>query len=159
MQTLFFTVKEWNRFAWSMQEIMCKKYDIILTDYQTRKEKIILLLHKINMKNFNKGMDMFNKSLNKFGKTVDSLSRSSFNGFDQGKSIEETLGKTRFSKDEIWGKHEKNIHQVNLWGKPIPFTDSPVSIWSEKPHRAESNKPRKDPLESIWGKKEDRDDG
>ena len=51
MQTLFFTVKEWNRFSWSMQEIMCKKYYIILTDYKTGKEKIILLLHKINMKN------------------------------------------------------------------------------------------------------------
>ena len=73
MQTLFFTVKQWNRFSWSMQEIMCKKYDVILTDYKTRKEKIILLLNKINMKNFNKGMDMFNKSLNKFSKTVDSM--------------------------------------------------------------------------------------
>ena len=130
MQTLFFTVKEWNRFSWSMQEVICKKYDVILTDYKTRKEKIILLLNKINMKNFNKGMDTFNKSLNKFSKTVDSMTasanKSSFKGFDQGKSME-GLGK---SKNELWG--ESNADSVSLWGKPIKLTGSSVSIWPEK---------------------------
>ena len=129
MQTLFFTVKEWNRFAWRMQEVICKKYDVVLTDYQTRKEKTISLLNKINMKNFNKGMDMFNKSLNKFSKTVDSLTsnKSSFAGFNQGKSIDETLGKTGFSKDEIWGKEPPSI-----WGKPIRLSSNKISIWPEK---------------------------
>ena len=123
-----------------MQEILCKKYDIILTDYQTRKEKIILLLNKINMKNFNKGMDMFNRSLNKFSKTVDSLT-SNKSGFNQSKNMDETLGKTGFSKDAIWGKQ-------------IRLTDLPVSIWPEKPTRTESDKP-KDNMESIWGKRDD----
>lgn len=150
MQTLFFTVKEWNRFAWSMQEILCKKYDIILTDYQTRKEKIILFLNKINMKNFNKGMDTFNKSLNKFGKTVDSLT-SNKSGFNQGKSMDDALGKVNFSKDAIWGKSKENAHSFSLWGKPIKLSDSSVSIWSEK---TKSDKP-KDNLESIWGKRDD----
>ena len=140
MPILFFSVREWNRFSWSMQEILCKKYDIILTDYQTRKEKIILLLNKINMKNFNKGMDMFNRSLNKFSKTVDSLT-SNKSGFNQSKNMDETLGKTGFSKDAIWGKQ-------------IRLTDLPVSIWPEKPTRTESDKP-KDNMESIWGKRDD----
>jgi len=151
MQTLFFTVREWNRFSWSMQEILCKKYDVILTDYKTRKEKIILLLHKINMKNFNKGMDTFNKSLNKFSKTVDSMTasanKSSFKGFDQGKSME-GLDK---SKNELWG--ESNANSVSLWGKPIRLTGSSVSIWPEKSTKTES-KSQSD-MESIWGKKND----
>ena len=152
MQTLFFTVREWNKFAWSMQEILCKKYDVILTDYQTRKEKIVLLLRKINMKNFNKGMDTFNKSLNKFSKTVDSMTasanKSSFKGFDQGKSMEE-LGK--LSKNELWD--ESNADSVSLWGKPIRLTGSSVSIWPEKSTKTES-KSQSD-MESIWGKRND----
>ena len=151
MQTLFFSVREWNRFSWSMQEVLCKKYDVILTDYKTRKEKIILLINKINMKNFNKGMDTFNKSLNKFSKTIDSMtasaSKSSSKGFDQGKSME-GLGK---SKNELWG--ESNADSVSLWGKPIKLTGSSVSIWPEKPTKTES-KSQSD-MESIWGKKND----
>jgi hypothetical protein len=134
-----------------MQEIICKKYDVILTNYKTKKEKIILLLHKINMKNFNKGMDTFNKSLNKFSKTVDSMTasanKSSFKGFDQGKSMD-GLGK---SKNEIWG--ESNADSVSLWGKPIKLTGSSVSIWPEKSTKTES-KSQSD-MESIWGKKND----
>ena len=150
MQTLFFTVKEWNRFTWNMQEVICKKYDVILTDYKTRKEKIMSLLNKINMKNFNKGMDTFNKSLNKFSKIVDSMTasanKSSFKGFDQGKSME-GLGK---SKNEVWS--ESNANSVSLWGKPIKLTSQPVSIWPEKPTKTES-KSRND-MENIWGKRE-----
>ncbi len=142
MQTLFFTVKEWNRFTWSIQEVICKKYDVILTDYKTRKEKTLLLL-KINMKNFNKGMDTFNKSLNKFSKTVDSLTnnKSGFTEYDQGKSMDETLGKTGSTKDAIWSK-------------PVRLNDSPVSIWPEKPTRTESDKLKRDHM-SIWGKRDD----
>ena len=151
MQNLFFTVKQWNKFSWNMQEVLCKKYDVILTDYKTRKEKIILLLNKINMKNFNKGMDTFNKSLNKFSKTVDSMTasvnKSSFKGFDQGKSMD-GLGK---SKNELWG--ESNADSVSLWGKPIKLTGSSVSIWPEKPTKTES-KSRND-MDIIWGKKND----
>ena len=152
MQKLFFTTKEWNRFSWSMQEILCKKYEVILTDYRTRKEKTISLLNKINMKNFNKGMNLFNKSLNKFSKTVDSLTanKSGFAGFNQGKSIDETLGKTGFSKDAIWGKSEEKTSSVSIWGKPIQLSDSPVSIWPEK---SKSDKP-KDNMDSIWGKRD-----
>ena len=138
MQTLFFSVREWNRFSWSMQEIMCKKYDIILTDYKTRKEKIILMLNKINMKNFNKGMETFNKSLNKFSKTVDSMTasanKSSSKGFDQGKNMD-GLGK---SKNELWG--ESNANSVSLWGKPIKLTGSSVSIWPEKQSQSKDQK-------------------
>ncbi len=156
MQSLFFTVKEWNRFTWNMQEALCKKYNVILTDYRTTKEKVISLLNKINIKNFNKGIDTFNKSLNKFIKTVDSLTsnKSSFTGFNQGKSMEETLGRVGFSKDEIWDKPKENTNSVSFWGKPIKLTDSSVSIWPEKLTRTESDKPKKNNME-IWGTRDD----
>ena len=145
MQNLFFTVKQWNKFSWNMQEVLCKKYNVILTDYQTRKEKIISLLNKINIKNFNKGMDTFNKSLNKFSKTVDSLtaSKSSFTAFNQGKSTE-AQDKAVFSKDLIWGKPREDTHS-SIWGKPVRLTGSPVSIWPEK----QSQKDQKTDM-GIW---------
>ena len=63
MQTLFFTVKEWNRFDWDKQQVLTKKYIVILTDYQTKKEQIIQVLKKVNFKNINKGIDVFNKTI------------------------------------------------------------------------------------------------
>jgi hypothetical protein len=83
-----------------MQEVICKKYVVILLDHQTRKEKTISLLNKINLKNFNKGIDTFNKSLNKFSKTVDSLTSNKSTGYDQGKI------KSKDSVESIWGKRE-----------------------------------------------------
>jgi hypothetical protein len=151
MRTLFFTVREWNRFAWSMQEVLCIKYNVILTDYKTRKEKIILLLNKINVKNLNKGTDAFNKSLNQFCKIIDSFTRSIFKDFDQGKSMAYTFGRVKpISKDEIWG----NANSVRLWGKPIPSSQK-VSIWPEKPIRLNSDTSKSDILERIWGKRND----
>ncbi len=67
MQTLFFTVKEWNRFDWDKQQVLTKKYIVILTDYHTKKEQIIQVLNKVNFKNINKGIDVFNKTIQKFG--------------------------------------------------------------------------------------------
>ena len=151
MKTLFFTTRQWNRFAWNMQEVICKKYNVILTDYKTRKEKIILLLNKINVKNLNKGIDTFNKSLNQFCKIIDSLIGSIFKNFDQGKSMAYTFGRVKpISKDEIWG----NANSVRLWGKPTPSSQR-VSIWSEKPIQLNSDTSKSDILERIWGKRND----
>ena len=66
-------MKQWNRFNFSMQENICQRYDVILTDYKITREKIATFLNKINIKNFNKGVEIFNKSMNQFSKTVDSL--------------------------------------------------------------------------------------
>jgi hypothetical protein len=137
MMTLFFTVREWNRFAWSMQEVLCIKYNVILTDYKTRKEKIILLLNKINVKNLNKGIDSFNKSLNQFCQLIDSFTRSIFKDFDQGKNTAYTFGRVKpISKDEIWG----NATSVSFWGKPIEFSSHKVSMWPEKQSHSKERK-------------------
>ncbi len=75
MQTLFFTIKEWNRFDWNKQQVLTKKYAVILTDYKTRKEKMLQVLNQINFKNFNKGIEGFNKIVQQIGNSMGSLTR------------------------------------------------------------------------------------
>ena len=49
-QRKFYTVKQWKRFKrndyFDMQDMLCQRYDVILTDYKTRKEKITSVLKK-----------------------------------------------------------------------------------------------------------------
>ena len=70
-----FTVKEWQRFKTSdcldMQELLCQKYDVILTDYQTKKQKIFSLLQKINLKSIDTGVAEFSKLVQSFGNSMD----------------------------------------------------------------------------------------
>ena len=46
----YFTVREWNRFKnndyFDMQDMLCQRYDVIFTVYQTTREKIFLFLHE-----------------------------------------------------------------------------------------------------------------
>ena len=75
----YFTVREWNRFkskgSFDMQEMLCQKYDVILTDYQTKREKVFAALKKINLKNFDKGISEFSKLVQSFGGSMDQLTR------------------------------------------------------------------------------------
>ena len=52
----YFTVREWDRFKnndyFDMQEMLCQKYDVILTDYQTKREKGIFCIEKNQSKKF-----------------------------------------------------------------------------------------------------------
>jgi len=79
----YFTVKEWNKFDvtnekhigdktyyLNTQEVLCKKYDIILTDYKTKREKITGILKSINMKNFDRGMKVFDGAMKEFDKSM-----------------------------------------------------------------------------------------
>ncbi len=75
----FYTVKQWNCFKdndyFDMQDMLCQKYDVILTDHKTRKEKITFILNKFNQRNFNKGMIQFNRIMKDFGKFMDQFSQ------------------------------------------------------------------------------------
>jgi hypothetical protein len=134
VKTLFFTAHEWNRFAWNMQEVLCIRYNVILTDHKTTKEKTMSVLNKINIKNFNKGITTFVKSLNNFCKTIDSFTanttRKNFKVSNQWKNTSHAFGRvTPISKDEIWGN---NTNSISLWGKPIGFSNHRVNMWPEK---------------------------
>ena len=141
-----FTVKEWSKFKkikvkeidgikyyYDMQELMCKKYDIILTDYKTKSEQIIIFLKKINMKNINKGIDSFNKAVQAFGGSMDQLSK------DLTSSEKDQSGKDKENMEKIWGKSSK----------------SGVKIWSDHTKRESKSRSREDEmnLEKIWGKR------
>lgn len=79
------TCKEWARFdrVWERvdgieitgQEIICQRYEIILTDYQTKGEKARGILSKFNMANLDKGLKILDKGLNEFDKKMDSFDR------------------------------------------------------------------------------------
>ena len=111
----FYTVKEWKKFKkikvkeidgikyyYDMQELMCKKYDIILTDYKTKRERIIKIFEKINMKNINKSIDAFNKAVQAFGGSMDQLSK------DLGSSKKHHSSKDKKNLEKIWGKSSKS---------------------------------------------------
>jgi len=143
-----FTVKEWKRFKKTqvkivngivipldVQELMCKKYDIILTDYKTKREQLIIFLKKINMKNINKGIETFNNAVQAFGGSMDQLSK------DLGSSK-----KIQSNKDK------ENLEKI--WGKPNGKLSNNVKIWSDSTRESESQRQRdKMNIEKIWGKR------
>jgi hypothetical protein len=105
-----YTVKEWKKLS-TLQETLCKKFDIILTDHKTKKEKIFFILDTINLKNINKGIDTFNKIIQDFGGSMEQLTAE--------------LDKTSQNNIKIWpeyskeSKSQKTKDQINLekiWG-------------------------------------------
>jgi len=107
-----YTVKEWKR-LYKIQDKLCQKYEVILTDYKIRQEKVAGIMQKINFKNFNKGIATFNKIVQDFGgsmeKLTEELNESQKNNVklwpdkDEEKSLE---SKHKDNLDAIWGKRE-----------------------------------------------------
>jgi len=126
----YFTVKEWNRFKnndyFDMQDMLCQRYDVILTDYKTKREKVFSILKKINLKNLDKGVTEFSKLVQSFGGSMDQLTRE----------IDSQTSKDKDNLDSIWGKSENS-----------------VPIWSTSENNSNSQSQHKANLEKIWGKK------
>ena len=124
----YFTVKEWDRFKnndyFDMQDMLCQKYDVILTDYQTKREKVFSALKKINLRNFDKGVTEFSKLVQSFGGSMDQLTRE----------LNSPKSKDADNLNLVWGESENN-----------------VSIWGDSKNDFDSN--HKDNLEKIWGKR------
>ena len=126
----FYTVKEWSKFKsndyFDMQDMLCQKYDIILTDYKTKREKTFSLLQKINLKNLDKAITGFSKLVQSFGGSMDQLTRE----------IDSQTSKDADNLDSIWGKSTNS-----------------VPIWSTSENNSNSQSQHKANLEKIWGKK------
>ena len=124
----YFTVREWDRFKnndyFDMQDMLCQKYDVILTDYQTKREKVFSALKKINLRNFDKGVSEFSKLVQSFGGSMDQLTRE----------LNSPKSKDADNLNLVWGESENN-----------------VSIWGDSKNDFDSN--HKDNLEKIWGKR------
>ena len=131
----YYTVKQWNCFKnndyFDMQDMLCKKFDVILTDHKTKKEKVISILKKFNQRNFNKGMNQFNGFMKDFGNSVDQLTRE----FD---TVEKDTPrqKSRDNQDLIWGKSHKS-----------------VPIWAATEDDSDSQSRHETNLEKIWGRR------
>ena len=76
-----------------------------MTDYKTKRERVIIFLKKINMKDINKGIDTFNKAVQAFGDSMDTMTR------ELSSDIEKS---NRASKD-MEKKNKENLEK--LWGR------------------------------------------
>ena len=73
----------------------------------TKREQIIKILEKINMKNVNQGIDIFNNAVQDFGKSMDTITREM--STDIEKSNRESEAREKKSKenlDKIWGERD-----------------------------------------------------
>ena len=126
----FYTVKEWSKFKrndyFDMQDMLCQRYDVILTDYQTKREKIFSFLKKINLKNLDKGITELSNLVQSFGGSMDQLTRE----------IDSQTSKDKDNLDSVWSKSENS-----------------VPIWSTSENSSDSQSQHKANLEKIWGKK------
>ena len=126
----FYTVKEWSKFKrndyFDMQDMLCQRYDVILTDYQTKREKLFSFLKKINLKNLDKGIAELSNLVQSFGGSMDQLTRE----------IDSQTSKDKDNLDSVWRKSENS-----------------VPIWSTSENNSDSQSQHKANLEKIWGKK------
>jgi len=147
-----FLHKEWDRlktfqkeqvnneiFYMDIQMLLCQKYNIIITDWLpkwTRRYKIFIKY--VNMKNFNKGIDMFNKGVEQFSGAVNEIGK-------------ETSG----TKSSRLGQKRAKKNVTKLWGKKKPSTKSQVRIWNEprEPKRKKYERKKdkhKNNLKKLW---------
>ena len=116
----YFTVKEWQKFKtndyFDMQEMLCQKYDVILSDYQTKKQKTFSLLQKINLKNFNKGITEFSKLVQSFGNSMDQFTAEIDNKKISDKKNLESIWEPSEKQTPIWSD-DNSDNLDKIWGK------------------------------------------
>ena len=116
----FYTVKQWSKFKsndyFDMQELLCQKYDVVLTDYRTKKKKTFSLLQKINLKNFDKGITEFVKLLQSFGNSMDQFTTEiNDDKVSDKKNLESIWGSSK-KQTPIWSDNDSgNLEKI--WGK------------------------------------------
>jgi len=116
----FYTVKQWQRFKtndyFDMQELLCQKYDVILSDYQTKKKKTFSLLQKINLKNFDKGITEFSKLVQSFGNSMDQFTTEiNDKKISDKKNLESICGPSE-KQTPIWSDNDSD-NLEKIWGK------------------------------------------
>ena len=117
----FYTVKEWNKFKsndyFDMQELLCQKYDVVLTDYKTKREKIFSFLKKINLKNLDIAITGFSKLVQSFGNSMDQFTTE----------INDKKISDKKNLESMWGPSEK---QTPIWSDDN--SDNLEKIWGKR---------------------------
>ena len=116
----YFTVEEWQKFKqndyFDMQEMLCQRYDVILSDYQTKKQKTFSLFQKINLKNFEKGIIEFSKLVQSFGNSMDKFTAEIDNKkISDKKNLESIWGPSK-KQTPIWSDNDAD-NLEKIWGK------------------------------------------
>ena len=119
-----YTIREFNRFSWDIQEALVKKYDIILTDYKERLTKRELgikigmaIYHNLTKKNLDKGIGLIQSGiamLSEFGKAFDNPKK-------------EHSRKSSFNQNAFWGNDKPNKRtskSMSFYGEKMPFSSS-----------------------------------
>ena len=116
----YFTIEEWQKFKtndyFDMQEMLCQRYDVILSDYQTKKQNTFSLLQKINLKNFEKGIIEFSKLVQSFGNSMDKFTAEIDNKkISDKKNLESIWGPSK-KQTPIWSDNDAD-NLEKIWGK------------------------------------------
>ena len=116
----YFTVKEWQKFKtndyFDMQEMLCQRYDVVLSDYQTKKQKTFSLFQKINLKNFEKGITEFSKLVQSFGNSMDQFTAEiNDKKISDKKNLESIWGSSK-KQTPIWSDNDSD-NLEKIWGK------------------------------------------
>ena len=116
----YFTVKEWQRFKandnFDMQELLCQKYDVILSDYLTKKQKVFSLLQKINLKNIDTGVSEFSKLVQSFGNSMDQFTAEINNDKVSDRKNLESVWGTPKKQTPVWSNSDSD-NLEKIWGK------------------------------------------
>ena len=116
----YFTVKQWQKFKtndyFDMQELLCQKYDVVLSDYRTKKQKTSSLLQKINLKNFDKGITEFSKLLQSFGNSMDQFTAEINDKKTSNKKNLESIWGPSKKQTPIWSDNDSD-NLDKIWGK------------------------------------------
>ena len=99
-----------------MQELLCQKYDVILSDYQTKKQKTFSLLQKINLKNFDKGIVEFSKLVQSFGNSMGQFTAEiNDKKMSDKKNLKSIWGPSK-NQTPIWSDNDSD-NLEKIWGK------------------------------------------
>ena len=93
----------WAKWPEEKQEIILKKYDVILTDHSTRREKIVRILRKFNAKNLDAGLVKFNQGVDSFSKSMDQLHKELNSMGGHGDPAKLLGSDERSTSEKIWG--------------------------------------------------------
>jgi len=140
-----YTIKEWNKLS-SIQEVLCKKFEIILTDHKTKRQKIFSILNTI--KEWNKLSSIQEVLCKKFEIILTDHKTKRQKIF----SILDTINFKNINKGiEIFNESIQNLgNSMDQLTREINQTSqNNIKIWSDE----ENNSQDKENLDKIWGGK------
>ena len=110
MQQLRLTVRAWKKYGYESQLKILQKYDVILIDHHTRKQKILKIFKKFSARNLDRGVAKFNLAIDAWDDVMDDFS----------KSINKAYGRSeRPISEQFWGANDNNHADVKkmFWGE------------------------------------------